>query len=1434
MMRNTRLFPLTNAQKSIWHIVKFYPDTTFVNIALTVRIRESVQYQLLNRAINIAIKHNDGMRTRIVENGKEPQQYFAEYRERHFEFLDFGYPNGMEDLRRWEETRCREKIELLDSDLYDFALIKISDQEGAFFIKCHHIAADAWSITLLVRQILHNYLKLKENDQVFSQEQPSYQGRILSEHEYYGSERFEKHRLFWNQSFSTVPEFITFNNGTVVNRTDADRKTYILPRNLTLLINEFSSLNKVSPFCILFSALTMCVWKLTSKTDIVVGTSVLNRSGVKEKNTMGMFISNVPFRVKLNPDLDFTTLVKSVGQKWKTLLKHQKYPFDLVLKSFRETHGVTGKLVDVSLSFQNAKFEVDDIDYNVKWLFNGSEINSLTIHVNDREGLGNYIIDYDYLTDVFSGTDISHMHEYLYHLLNNSLTNPGSEISGLKMLSPEQERTLLLEFNDTKHDYPQQETVVSQFERQVAIAPEKIAVIFENNAFTYKELNDRSNQLAKFLRSKGVKKDSIVGLIVDRSVEMIIAILAVLKAGGAYLPIDPAYPNERIDYMLKDCNCHLLLTYLRDHNHDLGFEVNRLDLTDQNLYKESTTSLEDGPMPADLACVIYTSGSTGAPKGVMVEHRGLNNLVYSFSDIITTGNKTVLAISTVSFDMFFVETIFPIVTGMRVILANQKEATVPYLLLELIGKYKVNFLQTTPSRMKLILNDSHADKLGNLTEIILGGESFPEQLLGELKKATNARIFNGYGPTEATVCSAIKHLGNEHRITIGKPLANTQIYILDESMRPVPIGVTGEIYISGLGLARGYVNNEELTRERFIPNPFVPSSRMYKTGDLARWLSNGEIEYIGRNDNQVKIRGFRIELGEIENRLAKHELIKEAIVVCKEDKAQKKYLCAYLTARGGVSSSDLREYLSHFLPDYMIPSHFFVLESLPLTPNGKVDKQALPEPDSRGEHERKYAAPRNQLEEKLAQLWQESLEIAQVGIDDNLFALGGDSLTVLEILSGLFPNDWGLSAQDFYDYPSIRRLSDKITGALVSPESPKQNAQASRALSSVPIRQVLHVNTGNILLTGATGFLGIHILHELLSTTSDKIYCLIRGQEPEKRFYELVKFYFPFLSKSLLNERLVIISGDISQEHLGLSESAYRGLAQDVTTVIHAAALVKHYGNYDEFHRLNVKGTQEIINFCANHDKKLNCISTMSVSGNYLVDNSTNDIFTENDLYIGQNYHNNVYVRSKFEAENLIVKASQDGLNATIFRVGVLTGRYTDGQFQKNIEQNAFYRLLKSILMLEAVPLDILQEHLEFTPVDFCAKAIVKIILANHASGPVFHVFNHKTIKVEEVIQVFKSAGASIKALPRKSFNTLLTSVSATNSGKEILSGIIADPSLKAAFGSSSGVQVDSSLTIKYLLDLGFEWPQIQGEYILKVLNYMQHTGFLNRISTVS
>ncbi|TGE33858.1 non-ribosomal peptide synthetase [Desulfosporosinus sp. Sb-LF] len=1427
-----KLYPLTNAQKSIWVADNLYPGTSQAVLSATAIIREEINYTLMNEAINLVIEQNDALRIRLVDHDGTPKQYFADFVHKTYEILDFSYGDGELDYRLWERQMAETPFALIDSELFYFAVIKLGEQKNICFFKFHHTTTDAWGVVLVIRKTLKEYWKLINGIYSETIKEPSFIDHINGELDYLASERFEKHKEFWSNVFETVPEFISVTHNKGFISLAGKRKSYPLSQSLSTKLHSFCELNKVSAFSVFYALLALYLSKKNNKKDIAIETPILNRSGKMEKNTVGMFMHNIPTRIYVEPSLDFLAFVNESFRELKKFMRNQRYPHSCILKDFREKHQFSGTLVDVALNYHNNKLD-SVIEYEGTWNYSGAQSNSLSICISDRDDTGLPVLDYDYLFEVYSEEDIDQMHRNMCNLLTDVLQDPSRRLKELQMFSKDELNTLLIEFNQTELPY-EAKTVSELFEDQVVKSPNDIAIVFGDRRLTYRELNERANQLARYIKSQGMTRNSIVGLLLNRSLEMIIGILAILKAGAAYLPIDPGYPSERIAYMLHQSNTRLILT--DSDNPDIKLTANcklvNISLSNTTAYTSETANLDkDNKVDADdLAYVIYTSGSTGKPKGVMVHHRALCNFINGIACNIYLENKTIVSITTISFDIFFLETILPLTKGMKVIIANEKEQTIPKYLFDLIAKNQVEVLQSTPSRMKLILDEQQCQEcLNSLSHILIGGEEFPTTLLSRLKNVTSAKIYNLYGPTETTVWSTIKNVTNSEIITIGKPFANTQVYILDEHLSPVSIESEGEIYIAGDGVSLGYLGNPELTKVRFLANPFITGQTMYRTGDLGRWLPDGEIEYLGRNDNQVKIRGFRIEIEEIEACLSAHSAVKEAIVAVREDKAGKKHLCAYLTGESGTSNEDLRCHLLKTLPNYMVPNWFTWLKAMPLTPNDKIDRRALPElcEMDLGQLTHVYVAPGNDLEWKLAMLWAEALEVERIGIDDNLFALGGDSLTILEIMSGALSYEWKLNAQDFYECPTIRQLSSKISGWVQEDKGNEEEIYISSRIRPTEII-IKPMDTGNVLLTGATGFLGIHLLWELLVQTNKEIYCLVRGNQAKARLDELISFYFPSLTVPL-KTRIIVVEGDISLEQFGLNDNSYYDLAQKVQTVIHSSALVKHYGNYSEFEKNNVQGTREVIDFCLRFDKKLNHISTISISGDFVVGQSkVNSVFREEDFFIGQDYKTNVYVRSKFAAENQVFKAGIRGLRASIFRVGIVTGRFQDGKFQHNIDQNSFYRRIKSLVALRVIPESFLDQSIEFTPVDYCAKGIVNIIKVNQANGLVFHIFNHQKIKAIELLSFLRALNIPVRTLSNIEFDSYIAQLSVTKEGKETLSGLVSDLSLNKSLNLSNAITIDSNFTINYLNRVGFDWPEIDVEYLSKVLSYMHEVGFIN------
>ncbi len=569
------------------------------------------------------------------------------------------------------------------------------------------------------------------------------------------------------------------------------------------------------------------------------------------------------------------------------------------------------------------------------------------------------------------------------------------------MLPESEKRKVLYEFNDTEADYPKDKTIHELFEQQVRKTPDNTAVICDDKSITYKQLNEKANSLAVLLREKGIKPGDVAAIMVSRSIEMIVGMLAVLKAGAAFLPIDQIYPAERVNYMLQNSNAKLLLTGADCKNvPDVDVKIDRINLFDPQNYAYSGQSQSYVSNPESLAYIIYTSGSTGKPKGVMIKHRSLINFVYGLFDRIDYNKiKTVLSLTSFSFDVFFIETIPAFYKGLTLVMANDAERKDPVLLSRLIKKYCVDMVVSTPSQMHyFIKNTDFRDSMHNVYQIVLAGEKVTKELLSSLKKYTNAVVLNGYGPTETTVIVTSAELTKTDKITIGRPMNNAKIYILDKNLLPVPIGVVGEIYIGGHGLAIGYINNKKLTDSVFIQSPFSQDEKLYKSGDLGRWLAEGEIDILGRADSQVKIRGFRIELEEIEKRILEVSDINKVHVAVIGDDANKK-LCVYYVSRNDVDIKQIKADLKKYLPLYMIPAFFIRVDKMPLSPNGKIDERLLPKPDVSSLVSEAFTKPETDLERELYSIWSDVLQESNFGVDSEFIDAGGDSLSIIQVVS---------------------------------------------------------------------------------------------------------------------------------------------------------------------------------------------------------------------------------------------------------------------------------------------------------------------------------------------------------------------------------------------------------------------------------------------------
>ncbi len=748
-------------------------------------------------------------------------------------------------------------------------------------------------------------------------------------------------------------------------------------------------------------------------------------------------------------------------------LEHQDYPFQLLVERLQPKRDTAYSPVFQTMFVLQKPYRVDaSAPFVMKkngtvMKLGGLEMESVEIQeqiaqfdltLTMAETGGMLLASFEYNTDLFKPDTIARMSEHLKMLLESIARNPDQTISQLQMLTPAEQHRLLVQFNDTAAAYPQNETVVDLFEKQAIQSPEHIAVLFENTRLTYRQLNETSNRIAHFLKEKfQIQPEDRVGLLLDRSEHLITGIMGILKAGGAYVPMEPAYPEERILHIITDSGCKAVLSTCGISD-KLNSKAAFIDI--RNIHHENIANPQNAVSPHHLAYIIYTSGSTGIPKGVAIEHAHLYDYVNTFiNEFKISSHDRILQQNTITFDAS-VEEIYPALCTSATIVISRNPKELDTILSDMI-QHRVTVASLSPLAVYYLnMNTGAEEELSSLRILISGGDTLYPSYINNLYGKTV--IYNTYGPTETTVCATYHKIESlNDPLPIGKPIANRQIYILDSNLNPVPIGVFGELCIGGKGVTRGYLNRDELTREKIIPNPFKAGDYMFRTGDLGRWLPDGTVEFRGRNDNQVKIRGYRIELGEIENQLLRHHSVTQAAVIAGKFRGNMNELAAYFTGNEELSVEELRNHLKGSLPDYMIPSYFIMTEKFPTLPGGKIDRNALPAPEAlRPRLETGYVTPQTQAEERIAQIWREILQLEKVGIHDNFFDLGGHSLLIVQVHSRLkevFHEN--LTLVEMFQYPTIHTLASRLSREPEKQTSSVGTDRGEHRLSRMAVRK---------------------------------------------------------------------------------------------------------------------------------------------------------------------------------------------------------------------------------------------------------------------------------------------------------------------------------------------------------------------------------------------
>ena len=1033
--------PLTFSQERLWFIDRLEGSLQY-HIPAVLRLKGKLNIDAVDFALQNIINRHEVLRSVILEEDGKGYQQVKDKDNWKLQVIDGSdYKDDEDKLKDQINKLIGIPFDLSKDHMIRGNLIRLGEDDNVLALVMHHIASDGWSVSVIVREFVELYDSFeKGRESVLLPLELQYADYAIWQRNHLKGKLLEKNLEYWKKKLNGVEplQLPTDFVRPAVQSIKGDSLEFLVDKELTEKINELSKQNDTTLFMTLLAVINVLFYRYSGQEDICIGSPIAGRQQEEIEELIGFFINTLAMRSDVTGDTAFTELLQQVKVTTLEAYDHQEAPFEQVVETVANQRDMSrSPLFQAMFVLQNApdnaalsiqELTLSSVDFDNK-------ISKFDILISISESASGLHCAFEYCTDLFEERTVRRMTDHFKSLLNSITADPEQKIGLLPMLSESEENQLLKEFNDTYADHPKDKSITDLFEDQAARTPQEIAIVFEDSQITYRELNERSNRIAHYLRKKGIKEETLVPVCMDRSIDMIAGVIGILKAGAAYVPIDPDYPEERISYILKDTGANVLLSSKEVRSkipETENLEIIETDTINSELDLLPSHNLPERVKPEYLTYVLYTSGSTGKPKGVRMTGSSLVNLLYWQENQFKNKKRSVLQFTSLNFDVSFQEIFSTLCFGSKLCLISAERRIDMTEVMKDISGFEVTNLFIPYIVLKNLAEHilSGSGDAHSLQEIITAGEQLKlTNDISELLKKNNIRLINQYGPTEAHVVSSYEiNNGTENSSLppIGKPIDNTQLYILSENEKPVPVGVPGELHIAGVQVALGYLNLPEQTTEKFIKDPFSNSegSRMYKSGDLARWLPDGNIEYLGRTDDQIKIRGNRVELGEIESVLQQSELVSEAAVLAKEDTAGNKRLVGYVVPKEVFYKDAIVSFLKNKLPEFMIPDLWVEMESLPLNNNGKLDRKALPDPDADELLNKEYVAPRNETEEKLAAIWQELLGLEQVGVNDNFFEIGGHSLLAMRVISSIRRElEAELAIKDLFLHPTVSELA---------------------------------------------------------------------------------------------------------------------------------------------------------------------------------------------------------------------------------------------------------------------------------------------------------------------------------------------------------------------------------------------------------------------------
>ncbi len=1319
----------------------------------------------------------------------------------------------------------------MEQCLYQAEVIPLLGEGVFLYVRFHHVIIDGYGMSLFAQRVLDVLAGKKIAQSVFFQDNISalQTAGKASPGEEDANGQSGQEEQFWQSYFSGAEfEGAVFPQKAEGNRFGSLRVG--VPQKLMKEAEAFGGREDIPIPYIFAAAYALYLSQATDKKDAVFLMPRLNRTSV-QMDTIGCYTLLVPVRVQVEGADTFAELCRKVKRASREASVHKGIGFDRILSALRDENMAGESLSEYVFNFYRFSF-CTDFHYSVRFSVAGEMQNHLTFNLfyNEKGGLD---LQPDYQESIYTEEKAGYFCDAILAVAAQGIAGEGWEqpdcagieaqdakkISDIKTVG-EAEYKKITSVAGKSFPIGKDLTIPSLFRHAVLEYKDAPALYAGEYAFTFGQLDEISSRIACGIRRLGIKSGDRVAFLLKRDYRLIPAILGIAKAGAAFIPVDPAYPADRISYIMENSKAACLIS---SKNVEIAGNYEYIEI-DSLLTQEAELGLLPEIGQDDLAYMIYTSGTTGRPKGVMLSHKGIANIVHAdnnpFNRDITSNCRGIVAIGSICFDISLFEIFVPLMNGLFVELGNEKSMMDAGELAEHILRHGADILHCTPSRITAYLaNEAFLKALGSIKAILAAGEVLPGSLVKRLGDAYKIRIYNGYGPTETTIGATITEAGDA--LSIGTPIANMGVVLLNRGKKTVPFGAVGEICVYGNGVGIGYQGRKEETEAKYIHWRGI---RLYRTGDMGYFSNDGRLMYCGRNDRQVKLRGLRIELSEIENVMGEFPGV--AACCCMIRKIEKTdHLAGFYTVapKETVDADALKTYMKTRLTAYMVPDVLKELDAMPQTPNGKTDLKALAEEPV--EYVRVFRKPGTEREKLVCSVFEEVLSIEPIGLDDNFFELGGDSLRAVAVLLkmeeklGLMENQ--LEFGDLYKFPTPALLLERMDKKTDS----KDDGGFGFAIKDLDYsgfdgyladhtkEKVSRRFLGNVLLTGVTGYLGIHILVELLGNPElcGKIICLSRPKKTLtalKRVKSSLFYYAEQDFSESYGEKWLVMEGDITAPDLFAEECPV-----PIDTIINSAANVSHFSYGDYLEKINTEGVKNLIRFAKREHAVFCQISTISVAG-MTAGGAKKEGFSESDFYIGQEIHNK-YIYSKYMAEYEMLRAAvEDGLKIKIMRIGNLQGRISDGEFQMNLHSNAFARQFSSFIKMGAVPKSVYEGSVNFSPVDETAYHIIALA-ATEEDTAVFHVYPPLELKFADLFQGAEKLGYSIDVLPDKEFFELLKERKRTEEGREQMQGLMTNELSKGR----RDIPVLQEITNGYLEDLGTGWSAITEEYLRKYLS---------------